>query len=103
MTQTLDLTSLARFNPSRHQVQLLQDADPLRVALICLEAGQEVARHTTTSHVLLYVVEGKGRITVGDAVSEVGPGQLVLCPPEIPHSIVGEERMLVLAAIAPRP
>ncbi len=75
----------------------------MRVVLFNLDKGQEVPPHTTTSEVLMFLVEGKGEFIVGDRTEEVEGGGFVVCRPDEPHGMKAIERMTVLAVIAPRP
>ena len=47
------------------------------------------------------MISGKCRYTVGDATQEVGAGDSVLIPGNVPHSIVVLETMKVIDAFAP--
>ena len=48
--------------------------------------------HTDHSHVL-YIMEGRGKFTVGKDVLEAGPGDVVVMPPNVSHKFeaVGDE------------
>ncbi len=83
--------------------KLLHDSERCRVVLFCLEPGQEVSPHQSTSEVIFYGVEGKGTILVGTDEVEVASGTIVVCPPLLPHGIKAGSRTTVLAIITPRP
>ena len=83
--------------------KLLQDSERCRVALCCLETGQEVTSHTSRSEVLLYGVEGRGIISIGAEEVRLEEGSLLVCPPMVLHGIKAEERTVILAIITPRP
>jgi quercetin dioxygenase-like cupin family protein len=36
---------------------------------------------------LTYIVEGTGKFVLGDEVLDLGPGDVILIPPNIPHSL----------------
>ena len=105
MTQpnVISLSQFREFDLKRLVSILLHDSENCRVVLFCLEAGQELAPHESSSEVILYVVGGKGLISVGDDEVEVEPEIIVVCPPMQPHGIKAGERTTVLAVITPRP
>ncbi len=52
---------------------------------------------------LSYIIEGKCRFVVGNEVVEMGPGDLVLIPPDVPHSleVTSETPVLNLDVFSP--
>ncbi len=105
MTQPkmIQLAQVKEFDTGRLVSKLLHDSERCRVVLFCLEPGQELSPHQSSSEVIFYGVEGKGTISVGDDTVGVESGTVVVCPPLLPHGIKAEERTTVLAVITPRP
>ena len=74
------------------------------VGMNCLEPGQEQAAHAHEGADKFYfVLEGRGRFTVGDEVCEMESGGIVIAPAGFQHGVVntGEERLSILISIAP--
>ena len=66
--------------------------------------GSEQAVHSHEGREQVYVVvQGRGAMRVGDEVTEVGPGAMILVPPGASHSIrnVGEENLIYVSATSP--
>ncbi len=99
----IKLSQFQEFDPVRPVSKLLHDSEKSRVVLFCLEPGQEIASHTSTSEVVFYGVDGGGTILLGESEVELEPRAIVVCPPVVPHGIKTGERMVVLAIITPRP
>lgn len=97
------VSEFKEFDPERYISKLLHDSERIRVVLFCLEPGQEVAAHTSSSEVVFYVLEGNGRIMIGEEEVEAKAGSLITCPPQISHGLRAEDRLVVLAYISPRP
>jgi quercetin dioxygenase-like cupin family protein len=51
-----------------------------------VEAGAEVPEHAHTNEQIMQVQEGQFEFTVGGNTRIYGPGELVVIPPEVPHS-----------------
>jgi quercetin dioxygenase-like cupin family protein len=84
----------------------LFQAEHLMIGLNCLEPGQTQAVHDHAGQdKFYYVIEGMGQFTVGDEVSEVGPGHVVWAAAGVPHGVEnrGSERLVILVGIAPAP
>lgn len=97
------LSQFQEFDSKRVVSKLLHDSEKCRVVLFCLEPGQEVSPHESSSEVIFYGVEGKGTVLVGTDEVELEPRAFVVCPPMLRHGIKAEERTVVLAVITPRP
>ena len=67
--------------------------------------GGGMPRHTNAVEHEQYVLEGQGRITIGEVVHEVGPGDVVYIPAGTPHGYrnVGERPFVFLCAVPNRP
>jgi quercetin dioxygenase-like cupin family protein len=75
----------------------LLEADKVRALLLNLEAGQAVATCQMSVAVLYYVIEGRGRLGVGDEQAPLQTGSLVSVPADAVRSISAAERMRILA------
>jgi quercetin dioxygenase-like cupin family protein len=82
--------------------QLLHDSDPARYVLFCLEEGQEIEPHTSSSTVTILVLDGKGKWLGGEEI-EFNKGDICFYEPEEPHGFRAEKRSVLLAVIAPSP
>ncbi len=102
-TEIIDTGALRKFSPDKPVKQLLHDSEHLRMALLCLEPGQEIASHTAPSTVMMQVLEGEGEFSVGTAKTQASAGHIVPCAPDVPHGIRAVTRLAVLAVVAPRP
>lgn len=102
-TKVIRLSQFQQFDSTRVVSQLLHDSEKCRVVLFCLEPGQKVTPHTSSSEVLFYGVEGQGTILIGTEEVDLKEGSLVACPPMVPHGIKAVERAVILAIITPRP
>jgi mannose-6-phosphate isomerase-like protein (cupin superfamily) len=75
----------------------------ISVGLYVLPAGGTDRQSPHGEDEVYYVLEGRGRITVGDEIRAVGPGSVVYVARTVPHrfiDIVEELRILVVFAPA---
>lgn len=98
----LDLKKLKRFYPDKIGREMLADKPEMRVALMCLEPGQELTPHKAPLRLLMYVVEGSGTFMVGDQTIEADEETCILCDPQVPHGFkAGNSRLVVMAVVTP--
>lgn len=89
--------------PAGHGVtrKVLSYSDTIMVCEIILEQGSVIAAHTHPHEQITYIISGKCSYTVGEETKEVGAGDSVLIPGNVPHSIVVLETMKVIDAFTP--
>lgn len=101
--EILDLNKLMKFHPDRIGREMLSEKPEMRIALMCLEPGQELTPHKAPLRLMMYVVEGKGTVTVGEEEIEAGEKTCVLCDPLVPHGFKADKgsRFVVMAVVTP--
>jgi len=103
MIETLDLKQQIKFKTDTISREMLSDKPEMRVALMCLEPGQELKPHKAPMRLMMYCVEGKGTITVGDETVVADQKTAVLCDPMVLHGFAADqgERLVVMAIVTP--
>ena len=84
----------------------LFQAEKLMIGLNCLEPGQVQPVHDHADQdKFYYVIEGNGHFTLGQEVTEGGPGHVVWAQAGVPHGVENRssERLTILMGIAPPP
>ncbi len=69
----------------------LVDEPSVQVMNLLLKPGQDVPPHLTPVDVLLYVVEGRGTIQIGDESQEITARDMVFSPKNIPHGLAAAD------------
>lgn len=84
----------------------LATTERTQLDLYCLEPGQAQKPHAHDAQDKIYfVLEGRGRFTLGDATAPVEAGEAVVAPAGTPHGVANDSnaRLLVLVVVAPPP
>ena len=91
-------------HPARPATALAHDSADARVVLFRIEPGQEVARHTSPSTVVLMIVSGSGIVSGATGDRAVRAGDIVAYDRDESHGMrATDEQFIVAAVIAPRP
>jgi quercetin dioxygenase-like cupin family protein len=110
--QTLDPRAAARAAISaragRPATAILHDTSDVRLVVFRLAPGEQVAPHRSPSTVQLTVLEGSGTLTGEEGTLPIDAkcreGDVVSYAPNELHGMrAGDEELLLLATIAPRP
>ncbi len=101
--EVLDLKKLIKFYPDRISREMLSDKPEMRVALMCLKAGQKLDPHKAPLRLLMYCVQGKGTFTIGDERMEADERTCLLCDPLVPHGFSADKGvdLVVMAVVTP--
>ena len=101
--ETIDLKKMIKFSPDRISREMLSDKPEMRIALMCLKAGQKLDPHKAPLRLLMYCVEGKGTFTVGDEKFVADAKTCIPCDPNVPHGFAADqgENLVVMAVVTP--
>ena len=69
----------------------------IELARITFEPGGGAVLHSHPEEQIVYLLEGRARVTLGDEVYEVGPGQASYHPPNVPHAFEAIDGMTALS------
>ena len=69
----------------------------VELARISFKRGGGAALHSHPEEQIVYVLSGRARVTLGDDVYEVGPGQASYHPPDVPHAFDVVEDLTALS------
>jgi quercetin dioxygenase-like cupin family protein len=99
----LDLKKLINFHPDKISREMLAETPEMRVALMCLEVGQELKPHKAPLRLMMYCVEGRGVFTVGEEEIEADEKTAIVVDPLVPHGFKASkgERLVVMAVVTP--
>lgn len=101
--EVLDLKKMIQFKSDRISREMISDKPEMRVALMCLGAGQKLDPHKAPLRLMMYCVQGKGTFTVGDEKMEADEKTCILCEPNVQHGFAADrgESLVVMAIVTP--
>lgn len=69
-----------------------------------LQPGHEARPHSHPHEQIVYCVSGRMRFVVGDEEAVMGPGDMVVVPPNVEHwaEVIGDEPVLDLSVFSPK-
>jgi quercetin dioxygenase-like cupin family protein len=97
---------LAHFAPDKMIKDTLVRGESLFAGLNSFEPGQEHVLHAHEGQDKLYLLlEGSGRVRVGEQTEHLFAGDAAFAPSGVQHSICnpGPERLVVMVVLAPPP
>jgi len=71
----------------------------MRIVLIGLRAGAEMAKHTANGHISVQVLEGQIKFTTDERSVELSQGQMLALHQSIPHSVLAIQETIFLLTL----
>ena len=100
------VSDVVEFSEQKMKKNALFDSPHLFYDAYCLLPGQSQKVHAHEgSDKVYFVLQGKGRFTVGEEERDIGEGNAVIARAGDPHGVRNEtqENLVVLVTMAPRP
>lgn len=66
------------------------------VTVFAFEKGQGLSEHTAPFDALVHVLDGTAEITIGGESHQVGTGEMLLMPANVPHALQAVERFKMM-------
>ena len=66
------------------------------VTLFAFAEGEGLSEHTAPFDALVLVTDGEAQITVGGDIFQVGAGETVLLPADVPHALQAKRPFMML-------
>jgi quercetin dioxygenase-like cupin family protein len=73
----------------------------MMIAHVYLAQGAIVPEHAHENEQITYILEGKLRFTLGDETIDVGAGEVLTIPPNVPHAAEALEDTLDVDVFTP--
>ena len=70
------------------------------ITIFSFDKGEEISSHKSSGDAMVTVLEGVGKITIGDNVYVLKDGETIIMPKGIPHAVYGEEKFKMLLIVS---
>lgn len=104
--KVLNIRDLIAFKGDKLNKVSIFDTDKFFCDVYCFEPGQSQKVHSHgDSDKVYYVLEGKGKVTVGSEVRVLSANEITLAPAGEDHGVVNDSngKLVMLVFMAPKP
>jgi quercetin dioxygenase-like cupin family protein len=104
--KVVNVKDQVQFKSEKMNKVSLFDSDRFFCDVYCLEPGQIQKVHAHEgSDKIYYLLEGKGKITIGSEEKELTAGEITMAPSGEVHGVVNhtQEPLVILVFMAPKP
>ena len=94
--QVAQLVDLIEYQEASVVTRALVDRTAATVTLFAFDEGEGLSEHSAPFDALVFVIEGRARVTVSGVAHDVAAGQVLLMPANEPHGLRAATRFKML-------
>jgi quercetin dioxygenase-like cupin family protein len=85
--QEVKVTSLVDVQPGAVVSREVISKPQGTVSIFAFDQGEGLSEHTAPFDALVHALEGRVRVTLGGVPHEVGEGEMIIMPANVPHAL----------------
>jgi quercetin dioxygenase-like cupin family protein len=91
-----NLAALVEYSEDSIVSKTIVDKPAGAITLFAFDKGQKLSEHRAPYDVVVQILDGKARLTIGGKDGEFVAGQIVVMPADVPHAVSADERFKML-------
>lgn len=92
----LSLVNQIEYSEGQIVNKTLNYNDHHRLTLFAFDKGQEISPHHSNGDAMVFCLDGKAKITIGEKSYILNKGETIIMPAKIDHALYSEERFKIL-------
>ncbi len=103
LSKILELESLVSYQEGQVVSRTLAQGKNVSLTLFAFDKGEEISSHSSAGDAMVYIIDGKAEITIGDSVFNLQKGETIVMPAGIPHALLAEEQFKMFLVVVFKP
>lgn len=66
------------------------------ITLFSFDSGQGLSEHTAPFDAVVYILDGRAEITIGEKTQTVNSGEMLIMPANVPHALYAKKQFKML-------
>lgn len=95
----INMESLVEYQQGTVVSRTLAQNKFLSVTLFAFDKDEEISSHTAGGDAMVYILDGKGEITIDEEIFNVEKGETIVMPVNRPHALLAKERFKMLLIV----
>lgn len=87
VAEAVELAGLVSYQPGQVVSRTLAQNDATSLTLFAFPQGEGLSAHTTPADALAIILDGRAAITIAESTLELGAGEAVVMPANVPHAL----------------
>ena len=102
-SKVLNMEDLVSYQEGQVVSRTLAQGKNMSLTLFAFDKGEEISSHTSHGDAMVYILDGKAEITVGDGVFHLKKGETIVMTKGFPHALLAKERFKMLLIVVFNP
>jgi len=98
-SKALEMVNLVDYQPGKVVSLTLSQNKTLSMTLFAFAKGEAISSHSAPGDAMVYILDGKAEITIGDETITATTGQVVVMPAGVPHGLDAVENFKMLLVL----
>lgn len=94
--EAIDLTSYVQYGDGSIVSKIILKREKGNITLFSFDEGQSLSEHTAPYDAFVQILDGRANITIGGESKDVGSGEFIIMPANVPHSVLAKEKFKML-------
>ncbi|HHU74656.1 MAG TPA: cupin domain-containing protein [Clostridiales bacterium] len=99
MSKILKLEEQVAYQPGQVVSKTLVQNKSVSLTLFSFDKGEEISSHSSNGDAMVTILDGTGKITIGEEVFILSKGETIVMPNNVPHAVYGEEQFKMLLTV----
>jgi len=95
----LELKNLVNYQDGQVVSKTLVQNANINITLFAFDKEEEISTHSSHGDAMVYIIDGKAEITVGEEKFLLTAGETIVMPSEIPHAVYAPEQMKFMLTV----
>lgn len=99
MSQALNLVNLVEYQVGKVISTTFAQNDAVSITLFAFSKGEGISTHAASGDAMVYMLDGKAEITIGNEKINAEQGQVIVMPANVPHGLVATDNFKMLLVV----
>lgn len=97
--QVFNIANEVSYQPGQVVSKTLAQNEHHSLTVFAFDKDEEISTHTSLGDAMIYVLDGKGRITLDGNEYILNPGESIIMPAGKPHAVYAAEQFKMLLTV----
>ncbi|HEX2938191.1 MAG TPA: cupin domain-containing protein [Ruminiclostridium sp.] len=95
----IELVKTVEYQKGQVVSKTLAQNKAVSLTLFAFDKGEEISSHSSDGDAMVYIMDGKAEITIGEKKHDVEKGETIVMPAGIPHALFASEQFKMLLIV----
>ena len=95
-SEIINLSQSVQYNSGAIVSKIISKNTAGNISLFAFDKGQSLSEHTAPFDAFVYIVDGKAEIRIDGKPFVCNPGEMIIMPANVPHSVHATEQFKML-------